>query len=1030
MRPLKLVMTAFGPFKDREEIDFAVLEDCRLFVISGSTGAGKTTIFDAICFALYGTASGEDRYDSRMLRSHFADEETHTLVELEFGIGRRIYRVVRQLGHRKGNNKTETGAKIELYERIDGQDVPIVERYTVKDVNDKLERIIGLTNSQFSQIVMLPQGEFRRLLTSETENKEEILRRIFRTELYQKVEGQFQQKTKDLKAALQSSQTELEVHVRQIPAVLPARENTSLVRTMEQDYQNVTQIVEGLSEEQAYYEERLAESLLRRTALQAELSGKQTSLHHAKSLNDQFRNLELKRVEKASMDSSLPEHEAREKRLELAEKAVRLEPYEEQWQQALKAEAQRRKEHEAKLSTAATVRREWEAAELRYREETGKEEQRRQADRELQRLQDLAPAVAALHAAEQEVAKLRQEEEQSAAKLASHERQLLGIREERARSSERVKALEQETAALPERKEALGKLREQAKLMKDTLEVQRLIEGYIEQESERQRTLSQMQSRHDKLEQLWIEGQSSLLAAHLHDGQPCPVCGSTSHLGKAEASDVLPTKEELQEVKQVLRLHEQEYSKAQAELAATRTGLADKQTALADFGVSLDGMREQYDGLVREGTRVKEEVERLEAQQKSLLQLKQTAAELELQLDKLTKEKESLSERYQDVRIGRHAKQSMLEKELERIPEELRTEGRLAARLKQQQQLAGQLQQAWKQVQEQYQLLQTRLAEETTSLGHLARQLEEAAAALQLADERFRQELAKAGFASSEVYAQTKLSEAGRSDLRERIEAFAKALAALSQQISSQEQELAGKESADLERLTAELAQAESELEHTSAAHQEFKSRLQDTERLKTNILSVNERLQDQEHKWQQVKDVYDALRGDNTLKLSFERYVLIEFLERILHAANERLRLLSGGQFVLQRSDRLEKHNRQSGLGLDVYDVYTGLNRDVKSMSGGEKFNASLCLALGMSDVIQAYQGGISIEMMFIDEGFGSLDEDALNKAIEALIDLQKSGRMIGVISHVQELKAAFPAILEVRKTKDGHSAANFLLK
>ena len=165
-------------------------------------------------------------------------------------------------------------------------------------------------------------------------------------------------------------------------------------------------------------------------------------------------------------------------------------------------------------------------------------------------------------------------------------------------------------------------------------------------------------------------------------------------------------------------------------------------------------------------------------------------------------------------------------------------------------------------------------------------------------------------------------------------------------------------------------------------------------------------------------------------MKLSFERYLQIEYLEQILEAANERLKHLSNGQFHLTRSDRQEARGKQSGLGLDVYDAYTGQARDVKTMSGGEKFNASLCLALGMADVIQSFEGNVSIETMFIDEGFGSLDEESLNKAIETLVDLQKSGRMIGVISHVQELKAAIPAILEVEKTKEGISRTRFQLK
>jgi exonuclease SbcC len=1030
MRPLKLTMMAFGPYKHREIIDFALLKDRRLFVISGSTGAGKTTIFDAICFALYGTASGEDRYDARMLRSHFADEDTHTSVELEFSVGRRVFRVLRQLGHRKGANKTETGGKVELYERIDGQDVPSIDRYTVKDVNDRLEQIIGLTNDQFSQIVMLPQGEFRKLLTSETENKEEILRRIFRTELYQKVEGRFQHMTKELRTALQATQTELEVYMKQISATLPIRDDSALARTLAQEHQNVPQILDGLEQETVYYTEQLTQSQQKRTELQGELASKQTQRHEAMTLNERFQQLADKSKDKAAMDNRLPEHADKESRLERAEKAARLEPYEEQWLQASKTEELKRKEHDQKESDLAIAAQEWQAAERRYQEEAAFEDQRHGADRELQRLQELQPAVEALHAHQQQVATLLREEQQSADKLAAHERQLLSLRAEKQKQSERIQALEKETAALPAYKEGLGRLREQAKLMKETIEIERLIASFIEKEAESQQAFRHIQTQHDVLEQSWIEGQSSLLAAHLHDGQPCPVCGSAEHPSKAEAAETMPTKEQLQEAKQLLRHIEREYNQVKAELAATNTGLVDKQTALSEFGISMTELRSQYDQLVHEGLQAKEAVERLESQLQVLQQVKLEAVEREAQLDKLALDKESLSARFQDIRVERSAKQSLLEKELERIPEELRTPERLFESCRLQQAVIQKLRQAWQAAQEQFQRLQTKLAEEKTSLSHIKRQLEEAEAARKQADVRFEQELGKAGCDSYAAYAQTKLAESQRLVLRGEIEAYNKAISSLAEQIAVLEQALAGKERADLDLLTNELARIEQELEQSMHVYQTYKYRQQDTERLSTNIALVSGRLKAQEEDWQQLKDVYDVLRGDNPQKLSFERYVLIEFLERILHAANERLRVLSNGQFVLQRSDRLEKHNRQSGLGLDVYDVYTGLNRDVKSMSGGEKFNASLCLALGMTDVIQAHQGGISIEMMFIDEGFGSLDEEALNKAIETLIDLQQSGRMIGVISHVQELKAAFPAILEVRKTKEGHSTTTIQLK
>lgn len=203
MRPLKLKLTAFGPYKHTETIDFADLKGNQLFVISGSTGSGKTTIFDGICFALYGAASGSDRAETRNLRSHFAEDGTHTCVEMEFEIHRKVYRILRQMGHVKTGNKSATGERYEFFEVTENGEVPCVERQIVSEINRRVEEIIGLSQNQFSQIVMLPQGEFRKLLTSETDNKEEILRKIFKTEPYKMITERLKQKRDAAKEAYQ-----------------------------------------------------------------------------------------------------------------------------------------------------------------------------------------------------------------------------------------------------------------------------------------------------------------------------------------------------------------------------------------------------------------------------------------------------------------------------------------------------------------------------------------------------------------------------------------------------------------------------------------------------------------------------------------------------------------------------------------------------------------------------------------------------------------------------------------------------------
>ena len=249
-------------------------------------------------------------------------------------------------------------------------------------------------------------------------------------------------------------------------------------------------------------------------------------------------------------------------------------------------------------------------------------------------------------------------------------------------------------------------------------------------------------------------------------------------------------------------------------------------------------------------------------------------------------------------------------------------------------------------------------------------------------------------------------------------------------QVKELQEALKDKTKADILMLKSELDACK---EHYDVAQEQVRQSeqyLQKVTELKEKIVDAEKSVAHLEKQLYIIADLYDVVRGQNSSKISFERYLQIEFLEQIIMVANERLKRLSNGQFLLMRSERQESRGKQSGLGLDVFDAYTGQTRDVKTLSGGEKFNASLCLALGMADVIQSFQGGVSIDTMFIDEGFGSLDEESLNKAVDTLIDLQKSGRMIGVISHVQELKNTIPAILEVKKTKEGYSQTKFVIK
>jgi exonuclease SbcC len=1030
MKPIRISMTAFGPYRDTETIDFTLLQDRRLFVISGNTGAGKTTIFDAICFALYGYASGEDRAEPRILRSHFAEDEVHTAVDYHFSVGKRTFRVFRQMAHRRGTNKNETGGKAELYETTSGQEVPCIDRFTISDVNLKMETVIGLTREQFSQIVMLPQGEFRKLLTSDTENKEEILRRIFRTSLYQKIEDRFQVQNRELQDALKQAKAMQEVYTKQAKETLPQREGSALTLTWQQEYSNMLQVTEGLAQEIEYYDGKAAETQQHKVVMTEEINSQEVKLREALALESRFLQLAEIRTQLTQLEVRKAEMHENERQLALSEQAARIEPYEEQALGAARQLEQKRVQQERKLLEVTEAERGYTVAEEHFQREEAREPERKEAVRELERLMELKPIVHTLEERRVEVQRLLLEEETSTAKRESVEQRLIALREEKRVKAEELKLMELEEAKRPEKIEQYERIKNKYKLLKELLELDKRMTEYTGYQAQKEHSTQQLSSQHDQLEAQWLEGQAGLLATHLHDGRPCPVCGSEEHPSKAMSAASVPSRDALQAAKEKLRIAQQELSEARAQAAAAGAGREDKATAIGEYGITDAPLMEQLTQAEALGKQLRADTDRLKLQADQIQLQRQEGEKREQQLEKLQIEREQLVSSLHQLSLDRNRKQSLLESELSRIPEALRSPKRLLECIQEQTQLAQKWNEAWQAAQKQLQTMQAKLIEEKTNAAQLASQLEESTHQSKHAASRFEEELTRSGFASMETYQASKLPESQRMSMKRAIEEFKSLTASLTQQITGLERELEGQPIPVPTVLQEAITVLKDQLEQVTKVLLSLLRYKEEAQRLLTAIAKASAQYQELELKQQQVADIYQILKGDNPLKISFERYILIEFLEQILHAANARLHDLSNGQFSLQRSDRLETRGKQSGLGLDVYDAYTGQHRDVKSMSGGEKFNASLCLALGMTDVIQAYQGGVIIEMMFIDEGFGSLDEDSLNKAIMTLIDLQRSGRMIGVISHVQELKQAFPAVLEVSKTKEGYSRTALLVK
>ncbi|TVP83496.1 MAG: SMC family ATPase, partial [Alkalicoccus sp.] len=520
-----------------------------------------------------------------------------------------------------------------------------------------------------------------------------------------------------------------------------------------------------------------------------------------------------------------------------------------------------------------------------------------------------------------------------------------------------------------------------------------------------------------------------LAAEHLHDGKPCPVCGSEDHPEKAVLTDDIPSKEELEAKRSVKKQKEADFTTAQGRVHAAQEQVEEAKQEVIECGYAPENAERDFQAISEEGIELGKVIQQLKDDQKTVDTLRETLQKTEEKLEASAEKLEEAGKKLTEVRSDFKTEHSLYEQSVTAIPEELRSLDQLKRQIEETAKKKQQLEEQWTRAQEAKQQAQEKLLTAKTNLKHAEEQMNEAETRKEKAQKDYADALQKAGFSTEAAYKEAKLSPERREALQKETEAYHTAVHTVSVQAADLQEELKEKERVNLGELQETLDALHHEMEEARTSFQQAASYLDAAVTGREKIAEAEKQLADVETEFQLVKDLYDVVRGENTKKISFERYLQIEFLEQIIHAANERLKNLSNGQYFLVRSDRLEKRGRQSGLGLDVLDNYTGQMRDVKTLSGGEKFNASLCLALGMSDVIQSHEGGISIETMFIDEGFGSLDEESLQKAMDTLIDLQQSGRMIGVISHVQEMKQVIPATLEVKKSKEGHSEAKFIV-
>ncbi|MEE0844770.1 MAG: SMC family ATPase [Eggerthellaceae bacterium] len=916
MKPLDLTMCAFGPYAGETYLPLSELGNDGLYLICGDTGAGKTTIFDAVAFALFGETSGTSR-DVKTLRSDFANPDTPTFVELRFEYKGSVHRIRRTPYYLRRKKRGEGYTAIQPTVEYEAPGKTAITK--ISDANAAIEALLGIDRDQFSQIVMIAQGEFRRLLTAPTKERAAIFRKLFGTEYLARFQDELQEEKRSLQIGYSTLRQTTEMLADQ--ADLGDATPRALKRQdlFEHDALTIDALADLVADQNAEDSSKLQDEDARIEQTRSQLS-------------EVDRKLGLAQQAEAARTAML------QARRQIAQTQASLEQQEAALAQCEKL-GPRRDDITHKIAAE-------EAALPSYeRLETARQEHGRiVADR------DKAQTLLQQAAASRD--ELQERLEQTRSALESF--------------TDTGEQIAQHQAALQKARDAA----EQAQRTSKAFEQARNARAAAQQRYEKLRTENRAAAkRHLEAQQLRLDGQAGLLAQTLEPGIACPVCGSTEHPRPAKPAAHMPSKDEVEQLRtaaQVAADKAQDASnKASAALALERkakeelTAFLDVRHLASDDPQTLLHAAAELHATARdEQARETAEIDRLASMKQAQEQAKVQKEKLQKQVEQATKLHEQAAQALNDAT----RKLAANEASIAELQGHVSYPGILEARAS--------------------------LATLKNELKRLSDQQEAAEAAVRKSTSAIEQ-------------------------LNARCEAYAKTMEG-AEGIEMAQETLAR------ECLSASLQQSRRTRDTVSA-------RLHANLRIAESLDRMRGQSQDIEQRFGQIAVLADAASGKlpGTERVAFETYVQGIYFDRIIAAANKRLEMMSSGRYLLQRRRDASTKRGQSGLDLDVFDHYTGKARDASSLSGGESFEASLSLALGLSDVVQSSAGGVQLDTMFIDEGFGSLDPDALQQAIRMLSTLSGGGKLIGIISHVEELKEAIDRKIVVSAGSTGSSVS-----
>lgn len=1012
MRPLGLTMTAFGPYAGTQVLDFGELGGRSFFLIHGPTGSGKTTILDAMCFALYGDTSGNQR-DGKSMRSDHADAALATEVIFDFAIGSDSYRIQRapeqDRPKKRGGGMTIMHAEALLWQILPSGEELLESGWS--KVTERIECLLGFKSSQFRQVVLLPQGDFRKLLTANSTERQEIMQTLFKTELYRQIEDKLKNKALELKKRFEEVTKEKQ-WVFQEAAVAKTEELEA--RLIEND-----QAVQML-------------------AADMEVSGRQ--LKQAQQAVTAAKVVETKFAERVQADQALAELVSKapvveEKRIELtrAQKAVALIDAEKSLIRlredvlALEAEAVRQ---ETALKLACQQQTE---AEKRLTDEQSKEQEREQASRGVMRLHELDDKVKALTIALQQAAGCCKQAGTAQTVKDNLTAKLNELKERLNYCSEEYKRLLELSAQVGKYQAELAEIKRGKAVRKGLEDFKTEFAKASQRMAAGDSALSKLEEQCLKaeeklalLQEQWIRGQAAVMAAKLEIGAPCPVCGSIHHPQPAAAIEQLPDEEQLKAQQQQVQRLEEEREKCRRELSEMQTTcntlagrISDLEQQLGDMAtVSLEEFNKTEQDVLAAYSQAADAQKQLKDAEKLINGLTDQNKDIIEQLEKAEEE-------WLQADSAWKAAEAVANERRLAIPAEYRQPDALTKAQQQAVEHLRQLKAKFEAAQKVYQTTVQQAVKCQAALAAAQESLSNTRQRLITEEEGFGKRVEIAGFSGQRDYESAKKPEAYIQKLSERINLFDQDITANRARVERAEQAVAGLEMPDMEKLQSTVDQGQQTHAELLARHTSIVTQVDREKQWLIKLNGLNNDIAQIEKSYGLVGRLAEVATGNNQYRLTFQRFVLGALLDDVASAANERLKTMSRGRYLLQRTMDRTRKNAAGGLELEVFDNYTGLARSVGTLSGGETFLASLSLALGLADVVQSYAGGIHLDTILVDEGFGTLDPESLDFAIKALIDLQRGGRLVGIISHVPELKERIDARLEVVATERGSKAS-----